>query len=300
MKLPPMKSAYAGTGDDLTQATRKMIESLRPIAADALKNWTPRAESSWASRDDALWFRWGLTNSKYLKAGIVPFGISPLITCPYAGACAAYCLARAGNWRYTPTVRARAWNTALVEAALAEGGPARLAGLLESDLRFLVARQGFQYVRINDSGDFYTAEYAEAWRSTAKALPDLKFYAYTKSAPILAPMRVRWPNNLRIWRSVGASRGCQRFRLPASWQKRPLVRIISSEDLPKYKKPGTRILVEAADEKAAVDAEMRGEKVDLILKAKHGAGTVLALLVGGLFVWRALKARSGGGVQSEA
>jgi hypothetical protein len=38
-----------------------------------------------------------------------------------------------------------------------------------------------QALRIHDSGDFYAPQYIDKWTEIAKAHPDLKFYAYTKS-----------------------------------------------------------------------------------------------------------------------
>jgi hypothetical protein len=36
------------------------------------------------------------------------------------------------------------------------------------------------YVRIHDSGDFFTDEYLEAWIDIARIIPGVTFYAYTK------------------------------------------------------------------------------------------------------------------------
>jgi len=40
-------------------------------------------------------------------------------------------------------------------------------------------------VRIHESGDFYSGEYLQAWINVAKRMPDIKFYAYTKSIPFV-------------------------------------------------------------------------------------------------------------------
>ena len=37
------------------------------------------------------------------------------------------------------------------------------------------------FIRIHDSGDFYSPKYVEKWMQIAEALPGVKFYAYTKS-----------------------------------------------------------------------------------------------------------------------
>ena len=40
--------------------------------------------------------------------------------------------------------------------------------------------RGGKYVRIHDSGDFFSDEYLEAWIYIARVIPDITFYAYTK------------------------------------------------------------------------------------------------------------------------
>jgi hypothetical protein len=45
----------------------------------------------------------------------------------------------------------------------------------------LIRRSGVKLVRVHESGDFYDREYAEKWSAIARALPDVIFFAYTKS-----------------------------------------------------------------------------------------------------------------------
>lgn len=94
-------------------------------------------------------------------------------TCPSAGICAQVCYARNGTYRW-PVVLARhqanlmfvlddpaGWEAAMV----AELGARRFDGA---------------WIRIHDSGDFYSDEYLRAWLRICRARPNVNFYAYTK------------------------------------------------------------------------------------------------------------------------
>lgn len=120
--------------------------------------------------------KWTLGNQKLEKLDTVGFGIPAyqsrdgFKTCPMAGACAAVCYARQGNYTF-PTVRnAREFN-------LSESRAAGFAGKAIADL----AKIPNGIVRVHDSGDFYSQEYLNAWIEIARAFPGKRFYAYTKS-----------------------------------------------------------------------------------------------------------------------
>lgn len=94
-------------------------------------------------------------------------------TCPSAGVCAQACYARHGTYTW-PVVRAKhhanltfvlddlpAWETAMVT----ELGATKFHGA---------------WIRIHDSGDFFSDAYLLAWMRICRARPDVNFYAYTK------------------------------------------------------------------------------------------------------------------------
>ena len=94
-------------------------------------------------------------------------------TCPSAGICAQACYARHGTYTW-PVVRAKhqanlmyvlddltAWQDAMV----AELGAAKFRDA---------------WIRIHDSGDFFSDTYLQAWLGICRAHPDTNFYAYTK------------------------------------------------------------------------------------------------------------------------
>ena len=110
-------------------------------------------------------------------------------TCPQAGACKSVCYARAGRFAMPDSIAMRLDN---LWATLRPDFVNRLA---ES----IVASKA-THVRIHDSGDFYAQSYVDAWIEIARALPDVVFYAYTKSLDLNYEAA---PGNLRIVQSEG-------------------------------------------------------------------------------------------------
>jgi hypothetical protein len=82
-------------------------------------------------------------------------------------------------------VRANRWhNFDLLKAAGKDGGAAAQADLIERSIDFFVSSNGeYEKLRIHESGDFYNNEYFEAWMMVAQRMPEMSFYAYTKSVP---------------------------------------------------------------------------------------------------------------------
>jgi hypothetical protein len=82
-------------------------------------------------------------------------------------------------------LRANRWhNYDLLLAAGKDGGAEAQADLIVKSLNYFFDTEGAKdEVRIHESGDFYNGEYLKAWMLTAQRMPDVKFYAYTKSLP---------------------------------------------------------------------------------------------------------------------
>ncbi|HVQ91259.1 MAG TPA: hypothetical protein VMU51_09485 [Mycobacteriales bacterium] len=94
-------------------------------------------------------------------------------TCPCAGVCRQVCYARHGTYTW-PVVKARHQaNLAFVLDDLPSWQTALTAEL---------ARPRFtgRWVRIHDSGDFFSDPYLTAWLQVMAARPQVRFYAYTK------------------------------------------------------------------------------------------------------------------------
>ena len=93
-----------------------------------------------------------------------------------------------------PGVRDSRWrNFEAVREALANG-----------DVPFSIPKRA-THVRIHGSGDFFNEAYFRAWCDTARANPDVTFWAFTKSIGYWADNLDYVPANLSLTASVGSS-----------------------------------------------------------------------------------------------
>lgn len=141
--------------------------------------------------------KWSRGNSKVTKLDAVSFGIPALQsadgfkTCPMAGACAAVCYARQGMY-IMPNVKAsREYNLLVARRSLVEFEAKAI-----QDLHGITAR----YIRVHDSGDFFSQGYLDSWGRIAAAFPGKVFYAYTKSLHLDFS---KLPSNFRVTQSQG-------------------------------------------------------------------------------------------------
>lgn len=105
-------------------------------------------------------------------AGRLPDGRS-YNTCPSAGVCRHVCYARHGTYTW-PVVRAK--HQANLAFVLDD-----LPGWEEAMTAELAARKFHgAWVRIHDSGDFFSDAYTHAWLRIMRRRPEVNFYAYTK------------------------------------------------------------------------------------------------------------------------
>lgn len=94
------------------------------------------------------------------------------ITCPFADACVKYCYAQKGNYKRF----AKSINPGMEYRYQLTKQNNFVELMVEA-----IQKVGAQYIRIHDSGDFYSPKYVDKWLAIAEALPGVKFYAYTKS-----------------------------------------------------------------------------------------------------------------------
>jgi hypothetical protein len=114
-------------------------------------------------------------------------------TCPSALACKAVCYAKQGRYKMPNVANARLSNLyASLETSFVSDAV--------SDLTYH-AKRGINVVRLHDSGDFYSQEYLDAWKKIATALPDMVFYAYTKSLHL--DLYSDKPENFKLVQSLG-------------------------------------------------------------------------------------------------
>ena len=118
-------------------------------------------------------------------------------TCPNAGACANVCYARNGTYNFS-NVKAR--HTANLEYVI-DDPQGWLAQMLEEVNH---PRMRGKYVRIHDSGDFFSEDYLRLWLKVALLTPNVTFYCYTKEVSMFKRIvETGCPNNFRYLYSLG-------------------------------------------------------------------------------------------------
>lgn len=127
--------------------------------------------------------------SKELGVRVFNFGIPAYktkkgkLTCPFAGGCVKFCYAKKGAYIWSnvsPAFEKR------YEVTKQHNFP-------EIMVEEIIKRKA-DYVRVHDSGDFYSPEYLQKWITIAKMLPNVRFYAYTNSIKMVkdAEMTENW------------------------------------------------------------------------------------------------------------
>jgi hypothetical protein len=138
-------------------------------------------------------------NSKLKKTSkvnglrVYNFGIPAQDTCIWAGDCKKYCYASKGAYIWSnvkPAFQAR------YEVTKRDDFPS----LMVAEINKVKAT----HVRIHDSGDFYSREYLHKWFKVMELLPQVKFYAYSKSLPLF--IKERLPDNFTLIKSEGGKR----------------------------------------------------------------------------------------------
>ncbi len=134
-------------------------------------------------------------NSK-LGEAIFGFSLPAVTTCPgRSGVCESNCYARRGRF-VTDATRSR------MEENLGASGRRGFVARMVAEIR----RRGVHVLRIHVSGDFYSAEYTEAWSRIARMTPRTRHYCYSRSWRVasIRPALIdlgREPN-VRMWWSV--------------------------------------------------------------------------------------------------
>jgi len=135
--------------------------------------------------------------SKELGKRVFNFGITAYktstgkVVCPFAKDCIKYCYAKKGAyiWGNVAPVFEKRYN-------------------LTKTISFIplmikeVKKKKADYIRIHDSGDFYSEKYLKKWLTIAEALPNVKFYAYTKSHDFFRGIEL--PSNFDVIFSEGS------------------------------------------------------------------------------------------------
>lgn len=136
------------------------------------------------------------------------FGIPSVGTCPgRTDYCERDCYAIESEYRTATAVKLQRNLDVLTEAGTVENMTAELMAMVDgytAQANKLNIPEDERRIRIHWSGDFFSSDYATAWRNTIEANPDKKFWTYTRSfqpdtnvVPILAGLE-----NLDLFLSV--------------------------------------------------------------------------------------------------
>jgi hypothetical protein len=116
------------------------------------------------------------------------------ITCPFAGSCLKLCYAKRGMYRFGNVERAL---TKRYEASKEDNFVQTITDELAK-----VKKDKQIYIRIHDSGDFYSPSYFNKWLTIARLNPSVRFYAYTKSHSFIRGIEL--PENFDLIFSLGS------------------------------------------------------------------------------------------------
>ncbi|NIQ15680.1 MAG: hypothetical protein GTO02_15155 [Candidatus Dadabacteria bacterium] len=147
-------------------------------------------------------------SSKNSEYTVYNFGIpafmsrTGLKTCPNAGSCVAGCYAKQGAYNFSNVKNAYEERLA---ATLSDNFEAMMVEAIEEKITIAEKKNKKVLIRVHDSGDFYSQEYADKWRHIASyfnADENVHFYAYTKQVDLMKSFKY-WPINFRLVYSLG-------------------------------------------------------------------------------------------------
>ena len=126
-----------------------------------------------------------LNNVRVVNFGIPAYkSTTGKVTCPFAGDCVKYCYARKGSFRWPNTINAYENRLSIARSAN-----------FESMMNSAIMLQNPHYVRVHDSGDYFSKKYMESWFSIMRANPNVKFYSYTNSVLLMKQYSGDMPDN---------------------------------------------------------------------------------------------------------
>lgn len=147
-------------------------------------------------------------NAKLLKSSldhrmVIGWGIGASDkTCPCKGECAKICYAEQGTYRFKNVREKNAKRLALAESD-------KFVPTINAEISEVVRKNPDKeiYVRIHDSGDFYSMDYVKKWFDIMRDNPTVKFYAYTKMVRLFQGLIAAGsvPENFKLIMSYGGT-----------------------------------------------------------------------------------------------
>lgn len=128
-------------------------------------------------------------------------------TCPNAGRCATGCYARSGTYRFGNVVNAYEERLKLTQSP-------DFTKLVHNEVMYHNEKAEINgrrcIIRIHDSGDFYSKEYANSWFLIMRQNPTVLFYAYTKMVQMFKEtLHNDTPHNFTLIYSMGGLQDSQ-------------------------------------------------------------------------------------------
>jgi hypothetical protein len=154
--------------------------------------------------------RWLLTQNSQMRAeGIFNWPLPAFAgrlddgrtynTCPEAGACATLCYATVGSYRFSNVLAAHQRNLKMIIDT-----PQSWEQQMATELQH--KRYQGKWVRLHDSGDFFSDAYLAAWLRLVRGAPLVRFYCYTKAvARFRRLVEPDAPDNLKWCYSLGGT-----------------------------------------------------------------------------------------------
>ena len=128
--------------------------------------------------------------SKLSGFRVVNFGIPAYksttgkVTCPFADECIKYCYARKGAFKWPNAINA--YENRFRVARSPD---------FESLMNASITLNNPHYVRVHDSGDYFSEKYMDRWFNIMRANPGIKFYSYTNSVLLIKMYDKGIPDN---------------------------------------------------------------------------------------------------------
>ena len=122
--------------------------------------------------------------SKHFGARVYNFGIPAYksitgqVTCPLAGECVKFCYAKKGAYVWSNVYPA-------FEARLEATKKNNFIDLMVNEIK----KKKVDFLRVHDSGDYYSKEYLLKWFKIAELLPNVKFYSYTNNINMIKKLK---------------------------------------------------------------------------------------------------------------
>lgn len=153
--------------------------------------------------------------SKLAQRRVLNFGIPAYksetgkVTCPFADECIKYCYARKGSFRWPNTINAYEKRFRIARSPD-----------FESIMNAALLVKNPHFVRVHDSGDYFSEKYMDRWFSIMRDNPGIKFYSYTNSVLLMKHYDGETPENFDI---IFSTDGKQREHVDKSTDRHAVI-----------------------------------------------------------------------------